>query len=418
MIKKFLHALTGSVEINSKNFRVFVAEPVSLSSLEESIEGEKCFSCTREAGEREKLTIQEKSLFGGCRPALEVLGEMALLQGARNKAVAEKIQAPRFVLDLNTVENSSERTNKLAELLARQIADKGKGVVLDWNSGQILYTSPGVKPPTNPAVENDKPQLQIEWSISAKVRPKDFMPGVLTLWQSLEPRLLPLQFGSSGAVNCPINDHNYESFINRLEESANEPLRLVEWHGDYPVQTGSFLHAADASGYKKLPDRYSPRHLLTLQIDMGPFENESDFSAKFEDFFRRTAIASNAFFASAIVIRFGVAPNGWPQYMVDDYSLSFGPWWEGLPSLPYWLGWYGSTYYPLVKEALASVPHAKEFPGQGMLLKLGDFPQNLDELRDKFPQLPKELLLLETTVQSPGSMRSRTYDSAKQIPDL
>jgi hypothetical protein len=60
-----------------------------------------------------------------------------------------------------------------------------------------------------------------------------------------------------------------------------------------------------------------------------------------------------------------------------------------------------------VKESLASVPEAKEYPEQGILLKLNDFPQNLNQL-----------LLVETTSQVQGTIRSRSYEPAMIIPDL
>lgn len=55
-------------------------------------------------------------------------------------------------------------------------------------------------------------------------------------------------------------------------------------------------------------------HPQTRQLKAISRNCKSDFSVKFEAVCKRTAIASDAFFASAKVIRFGVAPNGWPQY--------------------------------------------------------------------------------------------------------
>ena len=71
-----------------------------------------------------------------------------------------------------------------------------------------------------------------------------------------------------------------------------------------------------------------------------------------------------------------------------------------------------------MRESLASVPEAKEYPEQGILLKLNDFPQNLNQLTGKFPDLPKELILVETTSQVQGNIRSRSYEPAMIIPDL
>lgn len=415
MLKKILYALTGTVEITNKSFRVYVANSVSLDRLEEILQSKKGFSFARITAEREKITVQEKSLYGQ-KPALEILSAMNVLPGSASMKIAEAMQTPRFVLNIDTVENSSKKANRLAEELARQIAEEGRGLAQDWSYGEIYYRSSGLSSPSVKPKENESPKLRIEWSISARARPKDFMPKVIALWQSLEPRLLPLQFGGAAELNSPVVNHNYEAFVDRVENSAKESLRTVTWRG--AMGSGSFLHTADDSLYKRLPERYQPRHLLTLQIDMEPFENESNFSKTFDELFQGTAITLDAFFASAIVIRFGTNPNGWQQYMVDNYSLSFGPWWEGLPSLPYWSGWYGRAYYPLVKESLENLPQATEFPGKGYFLKLGDFPQNLDELQGKFPELPQSLLLIETTPQKPGSISSRSYDPAQFIPEL
>lgn len=418
MFRKILRELTGSVDFDSLNLRIFVSEPVSLTLVEEFFKVRKDFQCIRNAGERDKLIINERNLFGGYHKCMEVLGGMPVLPGAIGSTLLEAMASPRFLLNVSTVEDSSERTKRIAEILARQIADKGLGVVHDDNLGRVSYISPGTQAPVNPPVKNKNQQLQIEWNISGKSRPRDFMPRVLSLWQNLEPRFLPLQYGLIGAIDSPINGSNYEGFIKMLEPQPGALQCGVGWYGESPVQIGSFRHAQDESVYKSLPVRFRPSHLLTLQIDLVAFENEADFSAKFEELFRQTAIEVNSFFASAIVIRSGIAANGLPQYIVDDYSLSVGPWWEGLPSLPYWLGWYGSSYYPLLKEALTLSPFAKEFPDQGILLKLEDFPQTLNQLTGKFPELPKELLLTETTVQTPGAIRSRTYEPALIIPDL
>lgn len=418
MLRKIIREWTGAVDDDSLNFMVFVAEPVPLSWVEEFLKGRKDFQCIRDSGDREKLTVRERNLFGSYSKCLEVLGEMPVLPGAIFRSLLEAMASPRFVLNVKTVADSSERTNTLAELLARQLADRGLGVVLDCNLGQISYICPSAEPPANLVSPDKKQLLEIEWSIGGKTKPKDFMPKVLTLWQKLEPRFLPLQYGIDGEIDCPISGNNYDQLIKKLERKPKEPPLAVRWYGESPVQFGSFRHAEDETGYKRLPARFRPRHLLTLQIDMVPFEKEADFSAKFQEFFRQTAIEANAFFASAIVIRTGNAASGWPQYIVDDYSLSVGPWWEGLPSLPYWLGWYGSSYYPLVKESLASVPEAREYPEQGILLKLDDFPQNLSQLTGKFPDLPKELILVETTSQVQGTIRSRSYEPAMIIPVL
>jgi hypothetical protein len=63
--------------------------------------------------------------------------------------------------------------------------------------------------------------------------------------------------------------------------------------------------------------------------------------------------------------------------------------WLGLPPFPVWLSWYGSPYQERVRSSLRGL--ASEKHPKGLLLRLGEMPQDIDQLKGRFPVLPPEL---------------------------
>jgi hypothetical protein len=53
------------------------------------------------------------------------------------------------------------------------------------------------------------------------------------------------------------------------------------------------------------------------------------------------------------------------------------------------LSWYGSPYQERVRSSLRGL--ASEEHPKGLLLRLGEMPQDIDQLKGRFPVLPPEL---------------------------
>ena len=64
--------------------------------------------------------------------------------------------------------------------------------------------------------------------------------------------------------------------------------------------------------------------------------------------------------------------------------------WIGLPASPTWLAWFGKPYAELVRPSVAG--HITAETDGALFLRMGTEPMNADELADRFPPLPTNLV--------------------------
>lgn len=402
------------------NVDVYTDRCIDLAFVEKLLAGRSDLVLRRAEDYHDYLHVQEKGSGGKLRPGLVIGPSSELVREFLPKSVANIIEPPVWQLFMYAMEGCHSSMARVMEVIYRAIADEGNGFVFHAQTQEIAYQSKTMRPASGQKSEpdvNEKPQLVIEWCIPSGKRIEDFMPAVMALWNEIEPRCLPVRYGVVEPFRYKFSLGSVEPFCQFVKKNTSG---IVFWQSSLPVVGGHFSQASDDSKWKRLPSRYARYHKLSCYIHTSAFISEPELLKKIELLFQRTAMLLDAFFASVILVRYEPwSREKLPQHILDNYSLQYGPWWQGLPSLPVWQAWYGRRYFPYVKDALSSCVGASIVEGENIFLTLAEKPLSLDELHGIFPALPKELIVREVPQIVPaGAVASRVYESAEFIPSF
>ncbi|MBS1994837.1 MAG: hypothetical protein JSS86_00945 [Cyanobacteria bacterium SZAS LIN-2] len=399
---------------------IYTDKCIDASFLENLLSGRTDVRVHRPENDPDSLQIHELTAKGKLKPGLVVTCPAELIEDFVPRSISQVMESPKWHLTIHTMEGCAPHMSALLETMYRAAAEEGNGFAVNSATNATIFQSKNMKPAgpqSQVLLAGEKPQIEIKWCIPGDADPENFIPAVIALWSEIEPRCLPTHFGSTQPYRYRAQAENMDPFFRYIKEHKQG---LVFWRSTLPVVDGYFSRAADDSKWKVLPARYARYHSITLSIHSEALTTEPELLATVETLIQRTAKLLDAFFASAILKRYEPQARGHQaQHILDNYSLTFGPWWVGLSPLPVWLAWYGRQYYPFVKDALVNCPGARTIDGQNIFLKLSDQPLNLDELKQVFPTLPQELISPEVTRSTPiGSIASRAYAPAQFIPPL
>jgi len=422
MGNRFLSGLLNAFGKQSfeSNVDVYTDRRIDVSFVERVLAAVNGLILQRSAGDPDCLHVQEIGAGGKPNPGLIIGASIELMPEFVPRPIANIMDSPGWQLFMYTMEGCHPRMAKVMEIVYQAIADEGNGFVFQTQDQKITYQSKSMRAATGERLGPDireMPQVQLEWCIPAGKDPQDFMPEVMALWKEVEHRCMPVRYGYTEPVRFGASPDSMNRFYQFLQKNFKI---IVFWQSKLPIVGGHFSQAVDDSKWKVLPPRYARYHKLQCSILMSALLSEPEFLGKLDVLFQRTAMLLDAFYASAIVIRYEPWGKGsLPQHIVDNYALQYGPWWQGLPCLPVWLAWYGRSYFPYVKDALSGFPGASTVEGERIFLKIAAQPVNLDELNCIFPALPQELIIREITREVPGGgVASRSYESADFIPPI
>jgi hypothetical protein len=112
------------------------------------------------------------------------------------------------------------------------------------------------------------------------------------------------------------------------------------------------------------------------------------------DTFKTVASDLGAFYAAAYVERnVRVGRSRTLSYDRDSDNLAArwpkGPWWLGIPPIPVWISWFGSSYATLVRDSVGDLGTEAS---PGLMVRLGAEPLDTDAARRLMPALPQSLL--------------------------
>jgi len=174
------------------------------------------------------------------------------------------------------------------------------------------------------------------------------------------------------------------------------------------VQVGGSVFWRDCFVARPSPAKHQPIS-IQMDFDAGYLESHDAGRRACIDLFCTVAEDLGCFYAAGHVER---------NWMVSRRNLSSDSQtealhivkktdWLGLPPFPVWLGWYGSPYKEMVRSSLESLSFEEK--GEGLLLRLGDTPQDVDQLSGRFPVLPADL---RRQLQPPPRLRPRISTGA------
>jgi hypothetical protein len=260
--------------------------------------------------------------------------------------------------------------------------------------------------------------LTLEWYVAGHVA-MDLAARFLDATQAVDPRALPRRFaGGEPERGTPATGAAGRSAF----ESAWLAPRMLNWTTGRPYLGGHLSPPPDAPQANR-----ARRHtLIKLYVNATSIEPELDACDTVVGLFASIAVATNAFFGAGYVERRHALDGRGKLWSVGDTeSIPWihGAWWDGLPSTPTWLSWFGRPYAPLVEDSLdgRAVAH-----GEGLLLRNGPVPMHLEEVARLAPRLPRELVEVREPILaehlSPGLTEPIVLDwgrlPASAIPDL
>lgn len=142
---------------------------------------------------------------------------------------------------------------------------------------------------------------------------------------------------------------------------------------------------------------------LSIALDSGAVAGHSDRLANIEGLFLTIARDLGAFYAVAVLEHNDILIGKSLGFIAGNMPRRYvGTPWNGLPRAGAWLTWFGPPYSDRVAGAVGD---RTERVGRGMSLRMGVEPADEDDVADRHPHLPEDLLVPE----HPTMIRRRSF---------
>ena len=301
--------------------------------------------------------------------------------------VIASVLDPQWLTQIAVPAAASNSDLKVATQLAKHLADACQGSVYDPQLDKVVWPRVSRRRFVTPAREERGTLLNLDWYLpatqSSTATAKLFLQTLLKIC----PEALPRRFGTFEPFQHRM-DADGESFVSVWEEVSRETnWGMFFWKAKKPFSDGSAC----------FPDQRDPQITgakraihLSMAFDSRALYADAGWRETVVKLFTELARKLRAFYA--------VGSVGW------NVTVS-GHWWLGLPPAPTWLAWFGAGYRAALESQLQGVV-SLNLP-EGILLRHGNVPLEIDQLRDVFPLLPASLF-----TEFDGSR------AAQVIPDL
>ena len=229
--------------------------------------------------------------------------------------------------------------------------------------------------------------LTLEWRVGGDGA-DDLAERFLAAAERIDPRALPRRFGRGepelGAT--AVGRAGRDAFVAGWRQ---HPF-LQGWTGRAPYLEGHVSWSPD----RPEPAGMRRQVVVHVTVNGSVIAANQDECDRMVHLFTAVAEALPAFFAAGYVERHhGLDQHGKAYFITGSESHSAdwvtGPWWAGLPPKPTWLEWFGAPYAALVADSLAG--QAVE-QGTGLLVRHGQLPMDVDEVRPVARRLPDEVI--------------------------
>lgn len=337
--------------------------------------------------------------------------------------VAESLRPPCWLVQV-TVPAPQVDTLKLAESMVTHLAQRCDGIVYDPQAEAIVWPRVKLGSPTRSSRNERIRVVTLTWYLPASQASTSMVRTFLRTVGKLCPQALPTRFGEYHPLQGKLKPGEEQPFVDSVEEILqNERSDMIELRSKAPC-FGGFLwipsHRPDLGKLQRSRDV-----TLELNFDGRVVESDSKSCEKIVELFVELARNLRAFYANGYVERGVFASRGGLGYdeKSEQYPKPAGRW-KGIPSVPYWLSWFGNPYFSLIKNALEG-PEAFHFE-DGILVRYGAKPRDLDQLQNSHLRLPPELVsdmrlnVVETKYPSGVIMRHNQWEAspAKVVPNM
>lgn len=266
-----------------------------------------------------------------------------------------------------------------ALIVATAIATANRGAAYDRQTEKLVFPLRAVAKQPESRVR----LVSLTWLVAQNLAVADIAKAWLALVRRLFPQAVPSRYDMTEPMQHRLEPGGEDDFYAFWEASNREVIPWVLFKSAAPC-FGGIVSLLGPS-----PTKYQP---ISIQMDFdgGYLESNQASRRACIDLFRAVAGDLGCFYAAGHVERNWIVArrNVSSDSQTETLHILKKTEWLGLPPFPVWLSSYGRPYKERVRSSLEG---SFEEKAEGLLLRMGDIPQDLDQLRGRFPVLPADL---------------------------
>jgi hypothetical protein len=321
--------------------------------------------------------------------SFEVWGPSKAESEDLEESVVSIVQPPRWVTQISVPAGGEKDDRTSAEELARYIAERCTGVVYDPQVAAVTWPKVIDQRRSMRSQEERIRLVKLDWYLPKGQASESMAHTLLRCLREICPEALPVRFGSYEPLQGRMEPNEDDPFLKAFREEC-----LREVGGGLFFQCKSPCFAGHIFTPRKKVVEESPilqEVHVSLDFDGRVLQTKGEWCDKIVTLFGDLAKYLKAFYACAYIERGVIASRRGLGYdgESEHYPLPRGRW-VGVPSTPTWLSWFGGPYKSLVEESLKGA--GCESSPEGILVRIGPWPMDLDELQGKMVRLPDHLV--------------------------
>jgi len=305
-----------------------------------------------------------------------------------DEGLAALVTPPCWLTKLG-VPGFTKRGIEVAKELARHIAERCQGAVLDPQVGSVIWAVSPPEPPQSRSKDERIREVNLEWYLPpSRAAPDTGLIFLATLRRHCQ-EAVPVRLGKFEPLQGRLESSRDEPFFAAWSDTGRDPLGMLILKSKAPCFGGS-IHLP---GSRPLRAGDRPVTKISLEFDGRIVCTHESWREKVVNLFAELSRALGAFYGRGYVLRNIIASRGGPVFdgKSESYpSASIRGSWCGIPPTPAWLLWFGGPYTPLVRDALEGVQRIES--SAGTFVRLGIEPLDLDQLRTVGFNLPDRLM--------------------------
>ncbi|HKE60285.1 MAG TPA: hypothetical protein VKB46_26415, partial [Pyrinomonadaceae bacterium] len=304
-----------------------------------------------------------------------------------DERVIASVLNPVWLTQISIPAGASKADLKLAKQLAQSLADNCRGAVYDPQLDKVVWPRKSYRRFVAPVQEERIRLIGLDWYLPPDQSSVETAKLLLRTLRKACPEAAPRRFGTFEPLQHRLGSDD-ESFLSVWNEvSRVEYGDMLFWKSQSPCYGGDIVFP---NRKHDPPPGAKLRIHLSLSFDGRALLAMPAWSETVVKLFVEVARQMRAFYGLGYVQRNVIARRsiGFDGRSEPSPTLP-GQWWLGLPAKPTWLAWFGGGYARALAASLRDVASA-QMP-EGILLRHGDAPRDVDELTGLFPLLPPAL---------------------------